>query len=140
MRSEIRAHVWGLHAVICESFRIESAEDTSPSKDTKSGAMRAFFFAKAEAHPLPPKDHDLGFTFEGQMVDHIYRMLESPIYRRQAKAAREKMQTTLSSDDEKQISAMSEFVDFAMQKYEEGFGAAKVSRLQFLDGNYGGRR
>ncbi len=139
MRSDVRAHVWGLHALLSEAAHTRRLDD-SPTKKERARAMIAFFFAKAPSRPLPAKEHGLGETFEGQVVGLIYRVLESPTYREQVATARERMKAAMASKDEEQILAESEFVEFAMHAYENGFRAGKALRLQFLEGSFGARR
>lgn len=138
MRRETRGHIWGLHALIYEAFRV--LKTVSSDKEERAQYMHAFFLAKIPVHRLPPKKHQLGRTLEGQMLDHIYRLIESPTFAADATKARIQMQALISSRSKKEVDAKSDYIDFAMHVYEEAFGAARSQRVQFLEGCYGTKK
>jgi hypothetical protein len=124
--------------LVYEVFRL--SKTASSEKEERARYMYAFLLAKISAHRLPPKSHKLGGTLEGQMLDHIYRFIESPAFVAGAAKAKFQIQELLSSHERKDLDAKSDYIDFAMQVYEDAFGAARTQRVQFLEGCYGARK
>jgi hypothetical protein len=140
LKPEIRGHIWGLFAVAREISKFKTKAFLDQKLPLERECMIAYFMTMKAAHPFPPENHSLGDTVEGKMVDLLYRFFRLPEMARMANSAKEGMREVLKGNHPKDIESKAEYVEFAMQIYEDAFGSAHAQRLQFLDGSYGSRR